>query len=73
MLAPCLCSTLTAAAIFFGLLIGSASAQTKITIGVAAMSPRTIPLLLAQEQGLYRQARSRRAHRLDQRCADFGR
>ena len=30
-----------------------ASAQTKITIGVAAMSPRTIPLLLAQEQGLF--------------------
>jgi NitT/TauT family transport system substrate-binding protein len=28
-------------------------AQTKITIGVAAMSPRTIPLLLAQEQGLF--------------------
>ncbi|MGH7873443.1 MAG: ABC transporter substrate-binding protein [Candidatus Binatia bacterium] len=27
-------------------------AQTKITIGVAAMSPRTIPLLVAQEQGL---------------------
>ncbi|MGH7817935.1 MAG: hypothetical protein ACREOR_11150, partial [Candidatus Binatia bacterium] len=30
-----------------------AVAQTKITIGVAAMSPRTIPLLLAQEQGLF--------------------
>jgi NitT/TauT family transport system substrate-binding protein len=29
------------------------SAQTKITIGVAAMSPRTIPLLIAQEQGLF--------------------
>ena len=28
-------------------------AQTKITIGVAAMSPRTIPLLIAQEQGLF--------------------
>ena len=28
-------------------------AQTKITIGVAAMSPRTIPLLVAQEQGLF--------------------
>lgn len=27
-------------------------AQTKITIGVAAMSPRTIPLIIAQEQGL---------------------
>ena len=30
-----------------------ARAQSKITIGVAAMSPRTIPLLLAQEQGLF--------------------
>lgn len=29
------------------------SAQTKITIGAAAMSPRTIPLLIAQEQGLF--------------------
>jgi len=28
-------------------------AQTKITVGVAAMSPRTIPLLIAQEQGLF--------------------
>lgn len=28
-------------------------AQTRITIGVAAMSPRTIPLLIAQEQGLF--------------------
>ncbi len=28
-------------------------AQTKITIGVAAMSPRTIPLIIAQEQGLF--------------------
>jgi len=33
--------------------IPAASAQTRITIGVAAMSPRTIPLLLAQEQGLF--------------------
>ena len=31
----------------------AALAQTKITIGVAAMSPRTIPLLIAQEQGLF--------------------
>jgi len=31
----------------------AAHAQTKITIGVAAMSPRTIPLLVAQEQGLF--------------------
>ena len=53
MLTHRMCSTLTAAAIFFAILIGSVFAQTKITIGVAAMSPRTIPLLLAQEQGLY--------------------
>jgi ABC-type nitrate/sulfonate/bicarbonate transport system substrate-binding protein len=33
--------------------LSSSSAQTKITIGVAAMSPRTIPLLIAQEQGLF--------------------
>lgn len=31
----------------------SALSQTKITVGVAAMSPRTIPLLIAQEQGLF--------------------
>jgi NitT/TauT family transport system substrate-binding protein len=31
----------------------STFAQIKITIGVAAMSPRTIPLLIAQEQGLF--------------------
>ena len=29
------------------------SAQTRITIGVAAMSPRTIPLLIAEEQSLF--------------------
>lgn len=46
-------SMLTAVAIVFGLQLGSACAQTKITIGVAAMSPRTIPLLIAQEQGLF--------------------
>jgi NitT/TauT family transport system substrate-binding protein len=28
-------------------------AQSKITVGVAAMSPRTIPLIIAQEQGLF--------------------
>ncbi|MBM2805078.1 MAG: hypothetical protein HW419_2971, partial [Deltaproteobacteria bacterium] len=44
---------LTAVAIGSILQLASASAQTKITIGVAAMSPRTIPLLLAQEQGLF--------------------
>ena len=45
--------TLTAVAIVSIFQLGSASAQTRITIGVAAMSPRTIPLLLAQEQGLF--------------------
>jgi len=33
--------------------ITSASAQHRINIGAAAMSPRTIPLLVAQEQGLF--------------------
>jgi NitT/TauT family transport system substrate-binding protein len=33
--------------------LSSGFAQTKINIGVAAMSPRTIPLLIAQEQGLF--------------------
>ena len=46
-------SALTAVVLLFGIQPLSASAQTKITIGVAAMSPRTIPLLIAQEQGLF--------------------
>lgn len=29
------------------------AAQTKITIGYAAVSPRTVPLIIAQEQGLF--------------------
>lgn len=33
--------------------VGPATAQVKITIGYAAISPRTIPLLIAQEQGLF--------------------
>ena len=45
--------TLTAVAIVSIFHLSGASAQTRITIGVAAMSPRTIPLLLAQEQGLF--------------------
>src|SRR5437660_6971591 len=28
-------------------------AQTKITVGYAAISPRTIPLIIAQEQGIF--------------------
>jgi len=35
------------------LLPAAAPAQIKITIGYAAISPRTIPLLIAQEQGLF--------------------
>ena len=46
-------STPTAIAFFFILQFGSAFGQTKINIGVAAMSPRTIPLIIAQEQGLF--------------------
>src|SRR5262250_2065370 len=33
--------------------LSTAGGQTKITVGVAAMSPRTIPLLIAQQQGLF--------------------
>jgi len=33
--------------------VGAAPAQVKITIGYAAISPRTVPLLIAQEQGLF--------------------
>ena len=29
------------------------AAQTKITVGYAAVSPRTVPLIIAQEQGLF--------------------
>ena len=46
-------SALTVLATLFWAQIGNVSAQTKITIGVAAMSPRTIPLIVAQEQGLF--------------------
>ena len=31
----------------------AASAETKITIGYAAVSPRTTPLYIAQEQGIF--------------------
>jgi NitT/TauT family transport system substrate-binding protein len=33
--------------------VDAAPAQVKITIGYAAISPRTVPLLIAQEQGLF--------------------
>jgi NitT/TauT family transport system substrate-binding protein len=44
-----LCAVIVSAVIQFE----TASAQTKITIGYAAVSPRTTPLYLAQEQGLF--------------------
>jgi NitT/TauT family transport system substrate-binding protein len=46
-------SALTAVTILSCVQLADVSAQTKITIGVAAMSPRTIPLIIAQEQGLF--------------------
>jgi NitT/TauT family transport system substrate-binding protein len=46
-------SALTAVAILFCVQLADVGAQTKINIGVAAMSPRTIPLLIAQEQGMF--------------------
>ena len=33
--------------------VDAATAQIKITIGYAAISPRTVPLIIAQEQGLF--------------------
>jgi ABC-type nitrate/sulfonate/bicarbonate transport system substrate-binding protein len=33
--------------------VGSAFPQVKITVGYAAISPRTVPLIIAQEQGLF--------------------
>jgi NitT/TauT family transport system substrate-binding protein len=33
--------------------LSALSAQTKITIGYAAVSPRTTPLYIAQEQGIF--------------------
>ena len=53
MLAFRLSATLMAIALFAVILPSPIIAQTKITIGVAAMSPRTIPLIVAQEQGLF--------------------
>ena len=53
MLAIRLSAPLMAIALFAVILPSPIIAQTKITIGVAAMSPRTIPLIIAQEQGLF--------------------
>jgi ABC-type nitrate/sulfonate/bicarbonate transport system substrate-binding protein len=33
--------------------VPAAFAQVKITVGYAAVSPRTVPLIIAQEQGLF--------------------
>lgn len=41
---------LLAALLFHGFAFG---AETRITIGYAAISPRTLPLIIAQEQGLF--------------------
>lgn len=51
-----ICKIAVALSVAAVLIVGGnspAESQTKITIGVAAMSPRTIPLLIAQEQGLF--------------------
>ena len=53
MLAIRLLAPLMAIALFAVILPSPIIAQTKITIGVAAMSPRTIPLIVAQEPGLF--------------------
>ena len=44
---------LAAVALLSSVQLANVTAQSKITIGVAAMSPRTIPLIIAQEQGLF--------------------
>ena len=46
-------AALIAAPLFVSLDDAPIFAQSKITVGVAAMSPRTIPLIIAQEQGLF--------------------
>jgi len=53
MLALRVSATLIAIAIFAVIQYSSASAQTKINIGIAAVSPRSVPLYIAQEQGLF--------------------
>ena len=39
--------------LLIGLQVPAAFAQVKITVGYAAVSPRTVPLIIAQEQGLF--------------------
>ena len=45
--------SLLAAFLIFALFTCSFAADTKITVGYAAISPRTLPLIIAQEQGLF--------------------
>ena len=45
--------SLLAAFFIFVLHAAASAAETKITIGYAAISPRTLPLIIAQEQGLF--------------------
>ena len=53
MLALRLSATLIAVAILAVIQSSSTLAQTKINIGIAAVSPRSVPLYIAQEQGLF--------------------
>ena len=45
--------SLLAAFLIFAFFTCSFAADTKITVGYAAISPRTLPLIIAQEQGLF--------------------
>jgi NitT/TauT family transport system substrate-binding protein len=45
--------SLLAAFLIFAFFTCSLAADTKITVGYAAISPRTLPLIIAQEQGLF--------------------
>jgi len=45
--------SLLAAFFIFAWHAAASAAETKITIGYAAISPRTLPLIIAQEQGLF--------------------
>ena len=56
-----ICLTIAFAVTVVMLQSARACAQTKITIGAAAMSPRTIPLLIAQDKGCSPGMASKRA------------
>jgi NitT/TauT family transport system substrate-binding protein len=49
----CLAVSVPAAFLIFAFYTCSFAADTKITVGYAAISPRTLPLIIAQEQGLF--------------------